>query len=181
MHGDGARARALEQFPLAAMSADILIITSLVLPLPALLVAAGLHQHSKTLLCAAAFVAFIWSSVWLFWRPSRFEVTEAGLDLIWPLRRWHIPAREISGIERLSRSDFARAFPRALRLGAGGLWGGFGWLLTANGKVSMYISRTDDLILIRRGDERPVLVTPANPQRFVDALRRAGPRQGSAS
>lgn len=57
------------------------------------------------------------------------------------------------------------------RVGAGGLWGGFGWLWTQRrGILQMYISRTDDLVWIERGTERSWLITPERPAEFIRDL-----------
>ena len=58
-----------------------------------------------------------------------------------------------------------------VRVGAGGLWGGFGWLWTQRrGIVQMYISRSDRLVWIERINDRPWLITPEQPEAFVQAL-----------
>jgi hypothetical protein len=58
-----------------------------------------------------------------------------------------------------------------MRVGAGGLWGGFGWLWTQRrGIVQMYISRTDGFVWIERIGDRPWLITPDEPEKFVRAL-----------
>jgi hypothetical protein len=58
-----------------------------------------------------------------------------------------------------------------MRIGAGGLWGGFGWLYTRRGLVDLYVSRTDRFVLVRRRAGRPLLLTPERDASFVDALR----------
>jgi hypothetical protein len=66
-----------------------------------------------------------------------------------------------------------------VRVGAGGIWGGFGWLWTKRqGLVQMYISRTEGFVWIERAGARPWLLTPEQPEEFVRALSR-GEREGS--
>jgi len=61
-----------------------------------------------------------------------------------------------------------------MRVGAGGLWGAFGWLWTTKrGTVQMYISRTDNFVWIERRSERPWLITPERPEQFVAAMTAA--------
>ena len=68
-----------------------------------------------------------------------------------------------------------------MRVGAGGLWGGFGWLWTQRrGIVQMYISRTDGFVWIERVGDRPWLITPAQPSAFVRALSSANKNEGLA-
>src|SRR5262249_42623970 len=81
-----------------------------------------------------------------------------------PLRRCVLPRSGISEVRALDRRSLRREVGWGARVGAGGLWGGFGWLWTARrGIVQMYISRVDGLVWIERGGERPWLVTPAAP------------------
>ena len=75
----------------------------------------------------------------------------------------------------LSREAFRREFGWGVRIGAGGLWGGFGWLYTSKGLVGLYVSRTDRVVLVRRRAGRPLLVTPEDDERFVAALRAVSP------
>ena len=58
-------------------------------------------------------------------------------------------------------------------MGAGGLWGGFGLLVTSRESVAMYVSRTDRFVLVRLRAGRSLLLTPAEPERFVAALQSA--------
>ena len=58
-----------------------------------------------------------------------------------------------------------------MRVGAGGLWGGFGWLWTQRyGMMRMYISRTDGFVWIQNVSDWPWLITPETPEAFVRAL-----------
>jgi hypothetical protein len=57
-------------------------------------------------------------------------VDRARLRILWPLRVRSIPAHEIVEAVALSREAFRREFGWGLRIGGGGLWGGFGWVYT---------------------------------------------------
>ncbi len=57
-----------------------------------------------------------------------------------------------------------------MRFGAGGLWGAFGKLKTRKATLAMYISRVDGLVLVNRSSGPPLLITPQDPARFVNAL-----------
>jgi hypothetical protein len=61
-------------------------------------------------------------------------------------------------------------------VGAGGLWGGFGLLKTERETFSMWISRTDRFVIVRLRNARPLLVTPDDPDRFVEDVKARGPR-----
>ncbi|MEW5742564.1 MAG: hypothetical protein AB1938_26840, partial [Myxococcota bacterium] len=67
-------------------------------------------------------------------------------------------------------------FGWALRVGVGGLFGGFGWLYTSKGWVEMDISRTDGLVLLTFSNRIPLLVSPEAPAGFIVAVREAARR-----
>jgi hypothetical protein len=160
------------------MSVDIRVLTWIVLALP-LMMFLGVYlargPARSVLLVVWALVVLLYASVWLPWRPSAFEIDGAGLRILWPLRARAIPARDIAQAVVLSREAFRREFGWSVRIGAGGLWGGFGWLYTSKGLVDLYISRTDRVVLVRRRAGRPLLVTPEDDDRFVVALRAVSP------
>ena len=73
----------------------------------------------------------------------------------------------------MTRADLRQEIGWGMRIGAGGLWGGFGWLWTARrGVVWMYISRLDRFVWVEQANERPLLITPDRDEAFVLALSR---------
>jgi len=60
-----------------------------------------------------------------------------------------------------------------LSRGRRGLWGGFGLLVASRESFAMYVSRTDRFVLVRLRAGRSLLLTPAEPERFVAALQSA--------
>jgi hypothetical protein len=120
---------------------------------------------------ATAFVAIVYASVWLLWRPTRFEVDTRGLRIVWPLRSRLIERGAIVDARVVTASEFRREFGYGARVGAGGLGGGFGLLRTRRQTFSMWISRLDRFVIVRVRDARPLLLTPETPEGFVAALR----------
>lgn len=164
----GPGARAEHTFRLAPMSPGIAALTYSLFLLP---VTFAWFGHLLPLLYGvAAFVVSIYASVWLWMRPTRFVVSPAGLRILWPLRFTHTLAADIVDVRRISGEEFRRQYGLGMRVGAGGLWGGFGLLITAKETLVMYVSRVDDLVLVRRASERPLLITPEDPERFVREL-----------
>lgn len=88
----------------------------------------------------------------------------------WPLRSKTIPASDIVDARVFDFRDFRSEYGFGMRIGAGGLWGGFGKLKTRKGMLFMYISRADGLVLMNRKSGQPLLITPADPARFVSIL-----------
>ena len=119
----------------------------------------------------ALLVTAIYAWVWLRFRPSMFIVRPEGIEVAWPLKRRRIPRDDITGIRIMERAELRRELGWGARVGAGGLWGGFGWLWTSRrGIVQMYISGTDQFVWIERKNGRPWLITPEQPLAFVAAI-----------
>jgi hypothetical protein len=158
------------------MSLDIRIMTWIVLAIPLVLFAAALGAPRPArllLLGVTAFVLLTCASVALWGRPLRFEIGSRGLALVWPLRSRVVEGRQIANVEIVSRAEFRHRYGRGYRVGAGGLWGGFGRLVTSRESFAMYVSRTDRFVLVRLRPGRALILTPVEPERFVAALRGA--------
>jgi hypothetical protein len=157
-------------FRLAPMSTPILVLTVVLLALPlAFLVLATLW--TRLLLGPAAFILAIYAWIWLRYRPTAFVVHPRTLEVTWPLKRREIPRDDIAEIRTIDRQTLRRETGWGMRVGAGGLFGAFGYLWTTNrGLVQMYVSRTDRFVWIERKNDRPWLITPDQPDSFVRAL-----------
>jgi hypothetical protein len=142
---------------------------------PMLLLYGGLSAPppaSAVLLGITAVFLLIYASVWFVWRPSRFEVGSEGLSIVWPIRTRVIPRAVIESAKIVTSSEFRREYGYGVRIGAGGLWGGFGLLKTGRETFSMWISRTDRFVIVRVRGARPLLITPEQPERFIERLNR---------
>ena len=169
-------------FRLARMDFLIRLLTLALLALPPMFVLIALLGNAprgnallgNALLFIPAVVLvaiYVWIALWF--RPTRFVVGPRALEIVWPLRRREIPRDDITAVRLIDKRALEREVGRAMRFGAGGLGGGFGWLWTQKrGVVRMYVSRTDGLVWIERRSERPWLITPERPDAFVRALTR---------
>ena len=141
-----------------------------------LLVGALRTPGAALLALPALLVALLYVFVWCFYRPSRFELGHDGLRLVWPWRERTIPMGRLAGAEILDRKDLRSRLGFAARVGAGGLWGGFGLLWTSRaGWLGFYISRIDVFVLVHVVDGNDLLITPERPTEFtarVQALLR---------
>lgn len=160
----------MNRFSLAPMQSVFFWLTGLLFLLPAGFIVSGLLWGSP-LLPLGFGILLLYAAVWFILRPSAFEIGADSLELIWPsTHRESIPRRSIERVELIDGAQFRDRFGFAIRLGAGGLWGGFGWLYTREGMVRMYISRLDRMVMIHRTGEKPLLLSPERPERFVEAL-----------
>ncbi|MEK9141816.1 MAG: hypothetical protein AAB308_12255 [Nitrospirota bacterium] len=128
----------MRTFRLAPMSPAIFIVTLVLLALPVgFLVAAlaGVRLHPAPCVVVAAIYAWIV----LRFKPTCFIVRERSLEIIWPLKRWTIPRDSISNVRLLDRDALKQEIGWGLRIGVGGLGGGFGWLWTTRYGLSRCI------------------------------------------
>src|SRR5262249_525224 len=113
----------------------------------------------------------IYAWVWVRFRPTKFVIQNGAVEVVWPLKRVVISRSSIVSARIVGVPELKDEIGWGARVGAGGLWGGFGWLWTKRrGVVQMYISRTDAFVWIERGTQRPWLVTPGQPEEFVNEL-----------
>ncbi len=157
-------------FPLAEMSGDIRILTMICLALPAGM-AMGVLLGARALLMPAILCLPIYGWVWLLFRPTMFVIHPDSIEIVWPLKRRKIARESIVEVRMMNWKDLKREVGSCMRVGAGGLWGGFGWLWTQRrGIVQMYLSRTNNLVWLERGSERPWLISPERPEEFIREL-----------
>ena len=147
-------------YRLAPMSPLILALTVVLLAIPVLLVWVEL-----IIVGLALAILYLW--VWLWMRPRHFAVNEDALVIAWPLRSRRIENGELRSVRIVSAKEFRRTYGFAMRIGVGGLWGGFGLLWTRTQSFDMYVSRTDGLVIIERDGGRSLLITPERPEEFV--------------
>jgi hypothetical protein len=138
---------------------------------PVLFASAVLGQ--RLLALPALFVTAVFAWVWLRFRPTAFIVHPHVLEIVWPLKQRQIDRKDISLVRTMDREELRREIGWGMRVGAGGLWGGFGWLWTQRrGIVQMYISAIDRFVWIEVRNGRPWLITPEEPEEFVRVLSR---------
>ncbi len=154
------------------MSAFIRALTLVMLALPVAFIGTALLGPSSLLFGPGVVLIAIYAWIWLRFRPSRFVVAPDAIDVHWPLKHRRIPRSSIRSVRKVDNKELRDIAGFGMRIGAGGLWGGFGWLWTQRrGIAQMYVSRTDGYVWIERGEERPWLITPDDPDGFVRALR----------
>ena len=157
-------------FALAKMCRVLLWLTLFLWALPVGFVL-GAVAGFRVLALPAILLLLIYGWTWTRFRPTRFVIRPESLEVIWPLKQRGIPRSSIASVRLVDREELRGLIGWAARIGAGGLWGGFGWLWTQRkGIVQMYVSRLDQFVWIERGRERPWLITPADPESFIAAL-----------
>jgi hypothetical protein len=113
----------------------------------------------------------LYGAIWLWCKPSHFIISNNYIEIVFPAWRRSIAIQDVSGIRIISKNIFQQEFGWAMRIGAGGLWGGFGWLWTSRGGfLEFYISQLDEFVLISRLKGNSLLITPINPDQFVETV-----------
>lgn len=157
-----------QSFRLAPMCPVILAMTIGVLAVPVGFVVAAVYRQ-QLLIIPALLTSLLYAWVWLRFRPTRFVVHADRIEIVWPCKRREITWSERATAHVVSRAALKHEIGWAMRIGAGGLWGGFGWLWTSRrGIVQMYVSRLDRFVWIEIPGARPWLITPEDPERFVE-------------
>ena len=158
-------------FKLAPMSPLIKGFTIALWLLPLILSIFALVFRQWAIMFVVLFMIIIYGSVWLWFRPSRFVVANNYIDIIFPGWRRSIPIEDVYDICIMNQQTFQQEFGWSIRIGAGGLWGGFGWLWTSRrGFLEFYISQLDELVLISRLKGNNLLITPENPDLLVATI-----------
>jgi len=166
-------------FRLAPMSPEIRVLTLVMLALPLVLLA-GAAFGAWPVIAPGLFMAVLYLWIWTRFRPSRFILHLGTIEVIWPLKRREIRRESISDVRIIGVQEMRNEVGWCMRVGAGGLWGGFGWLWTQKrGIVQMYITRTDQFVWIERRNQRPWLINPENPEAFIRALTGQEPLKPS--
>lgn len=166
-------------FPLAKMDRLIWGLTAFFVLLPFLFLAEGLWNHSPArlfLVWPGAALLLLVVEVWLVHRPRRFTVDPGALLLEYPVRTKRVSLKGLTTAEEIDSRELRARFGRALRVGVGGLFGGFGWLYSSRGWVELDISRTDGLVLLTFEGRLPLLVSPEAPAAFIAAVEDAARR-----
>jgi hypothetical protein len=156
------------------MSTLITGLTLGLLTLPVLFAIAALRTHVALNLVSALLV-LLYAAVWLGLRPRFFQIDGTELRIEWPLYWRSFPRGEVASMRVVSAQELRGEVGWGARVGAGGLWGGFGFLWTSKrGLAELYVSRTDRFVWIERRGGRPLLITPERPDEFVRRWDQAG-------
>lgn len=181
MHASDKEAIRGTRFALAPMSPLLLVLTLLLLALPLVFAVAAL-QGAPFLKIPTVFILGIYAWVWLRFRPRCFVVYPDRVTVQWPLKQLDIPRDDIADVRILDRQQLRAEIGWGLRVGAGGLWGGFGRLQTQKrGSLHLFISRLDRYVWIECHRDQPWLITPVEPEAFVRALQSEAGRSTRAA
>ena len=125
-----------------------------------------------------AFIVAVFLFVWGYYRPNRFEITDAGLRIGFPFRRKEFPIDSIASVRIIQKEEVGAA----IRLfGAGGLWGVFGLCWSKRlGRFDAFLCRSDAMVLVAFHLRRPLMITPDRPEEFIAALKSRIPAPGEA-
>lgn len=172
--GEPGKSASVKAFAVAPMAPIYVLITGVLLAIPviwAILAVTDPSLRRNGILMSAGFTA-VAAAAWVYLRPSRFVVADEGMRIEWPLRTLEIERSAITHVRTMPRTEMGAVFGRTFRVGLGGLFGNFGLLWTSNrGWVSAYLTSRDTFVFVERKGARPMLISPAEPEEFVRALK----------
>lgn len=162
-----------QRFVLAPMSPLMWGLTLFCWAIPTFFfLSAFLNPIASPIALVGALMVIIYATVWVWWRPSAFVVTPDNLELQFPVRKIVVPRDQIENCKLWSGADLKARYGATYRVGAGGLWGGFGWLRSSSKEwIEFYISRQSDYLYIERHEAIPLLLTPSDREDMLAALQ----------
>jgi hypothetical protein len=163
-----------KEFPVARMSPLILGLTVLLLAMPVLFIGIGIFIPAPTqtvMLITGVLIVLLYLGIWVYARPSSYHVTPAELTILWPVRRKPIPRHDVASARVMDLSSFRSEYGNTIRIGAGGLFGTFGWLWSRKaGRLDVYVTNLGPWVVVERRASRPLILSPEDPEGFADAL-----------
>ncbi len=111
------------------MTRDVRVMTWIALSVPIVSVGIATARGAVPLV-VPGLLLLLDAGVWLFWRPTRLEVDGATLRIVWPLRTRVIGRTAIESVRVVAACDLRPQYGAGIRIGVGGLWGGFGLFKT---------------------------------------------------
>ena len=125
-------------------------------------------QASKTLaIVLSAFILAVFLMAYLF-RPLYYELTGSELIIHRPIKDVKIVRQNILRAEPVDKKQLKGT----IRLfGVGGFFGYYGKFTNSRfGSMTWYATRKDNTILLTTGDKKKILLTPDEPELFIQEL-----------
>ncbi|MBK7097339.1 MAG: hypothetical protein IPH58_01935 [Sphingobacteriales bacterium] len=102
---------------------------------------------------------------------TNYEINSYELVICRPFKNKIIPKENITSAERIYKRDLKWTFRV---FGSGGLFGIYGNFFNKKfGTMNWFVTREDKLILIKTNKGKKYVVSPDEPERFLDTLRPA--------
>lgn len=161
-------------YEMARMSPLIRGLTLMLLMLPPLFLGIGLFgggPAAGVMLVVGCLLVVLFIVIYAYSRPSRFEITPDAVAIVWPIRRATLRRADIVRARDLDLAAFRSEYGVTVRIGAGGLFGTFGWLYSRSaGLLDVYVSTLGPWVVIERKSGRPLIISPERPEAFVAEL-----------
>lgn len=124
----------LGHYRLAPMSRSLAIMTVVLWGIPlvfaVIAVTTDFLPAMIFMIAMTVFIAGIYCWTWIRFRPSEFVLGDGAMEVIWPAKRRQVPYVGMHSAKIITRRELKDLVGFGMRVGAGGLWGAFGWLWT---------------------------------------------------
>ncbi|MFO0549580.1 MAG: hypothetical protein U0271_14400 [Polyangiaceae bacterium] len=159
------------EFKTAPPAPIYVVLTGVLLAIPVIWAVMAVREPPARDTAVLVILAFtvVAGATWLLLRPSRYRVSAAGIDVVWPLRELTIKPADIVAVRAIRGETLAHEL-RGARVGIAGLFGSFGWIRTRSGWATALMTANDAAVVIERRGQRPLVVTPAEPENFARAI-----------
>ncbi|HRN47649.1 MAG TPA: PH domain-containing protein [Niabella sp.] len=102
---------------------------------------------------------------------TKYEISSYELVICRPFKNKIIPKKDITSAERIYKQDLKWTFRV---FGSGGLFGIYGNFFNKKiGTMNWFVTREDRLILIKTSIGKKYVVSPDEPEKFLDTLKSA--------
>ena len=117
-----------------------------------------IHSYTTVALLLIYFIAFAF-------RPLNYKLTTDELTIHRPFLDVKIKRSQIKNVELLNSGDIGLTIRT---FGVGGLFGYYGkFANTKLGSMTWYATRKDKTVLVQTVDNRKIILTPDDPDKFV--------------
>lgn len=101
--------------------------------------------------------------------PIGYEVNDEGIVILRRMKSYLIKGNTIQDIRILEEGELGKSWRV---MGNGGMLGYTGWYSTSLGKMRWFVSQRKNYILIKTGNHQQFLISPDDPQGFMNAVTK---------
>lgn len=128
------------------------------------------EESGQRILIYTAIPMVIFSLIAYLFRPNNYAISEDKLLIHRMIKDVEIKRDNIKSVEIIDESKVKNSIRT---FGSGGFFGSFGkfWNSTL-GSMTWYVTRKNNFVLVETNDQKKIILTPDNPEKFVAFLNK---------